>query len=434
MLGLAAFSLGLAVVVGLASRNKVVAAPLLAGFFARAAFVLADEFVLGISRESDGFWWDYHARFMATRSFEQILDTMETGHLLYKFLMSVLYYFVGPSMIMVQMINALFGSVLILVVFRLAQALGNDQRASVRAAWLVALFPSTILHSGLLLREVAVALPLTVGVYHLALWHSKRRTVNAFLAAAFILISMAFHSGSVAVLFSLAIWIAGSWLRALFTGRGRMLGLNTIALLLVGGAVAFIAMTGWGMNKFGHLDTTDMSTLTTAQENFTTGRTAYLDGLHADTPGELLLQAPIRTTYFLFAPFPWMLSDVRDILGVMDSLMFLWLLVRAVRGRQFLRENPTAMLVVVVFLSMTATFSLGVSNYGTAVRHRNKMLPMLIGVSLAIPLTNRKRSASLGILGLRNRPVQALEQASGAVVPDVLGHGAEPAAAQGEAT
>jgi len=390
-LGIYTVTIALVVVGALAYRDRVVAGPLILGFLARAAFALVDNQYLGLSRAGDGGFWDFWAQSWAHRGLDVIFSHLETGHDLFKVVMALLYYLVGHSPLMVQVLNAFFGTVVILYVWKLAVVVGADQRAARGAAWIVALFPSAILNSGMLLREVAVTLPLTVGVYHLAAWHRFRRPIDAMAAAAFLLVSMAFHSGAFAVIVALTVWVAGSWVRAVILRRPRLVLRTTAALVLAGAAVVFTARTGWGMEKFRLIDARDVTSLARVQDYGSKGRTAYLPNLRADTLGELALQSPLRLTYFLLAPFPWMILGVRDVIGLADALLFLWLSLRLVRGRSHLRRNPTSLMVVALFAAMAFTFALGVSNYGTAFRHRGKMLPMLVAVAAVVPWRNRRR-------------------------------------------
>ncbi len=391
-LGVYAVAITLVVMATIASRHRQIAGPLMVGFVARQAFVFVDDLYWGLSRAGDGGGWDSWAQVWAARGLDEILANVQTGHDLYKACMALLYYFIGHSPLMVQVLNAFFGTLVILYVWKLARVMGADRGAAKRAAWIVALFPSTILHSGMLLREVAVTLPLTIGVYQLAAWHRFRRAKNAVYAAGALVVSMAFHSGAFAVILALTAWLAGSWVRALLLGRLQLVLRTSVALLVAGAVVAFAAGTGWGMEKFRHIDADDVSTLAQVQDYGTTGRTAYLEELRADSIGELILQSPIRVAYFLFAPFPWMIAGFRDVIGFADALVFFWLGWRLFRGRSILRQNKTALMVVALFAAMAFTFALGVSNYGTAFRHRSKMLPMLVAVALVVPVRRRARA------------------------------------------
>lgn len=391
-LGIYTLVIGFVAVAALASRNREVAGPLMTGFLARAAFAFGDNLYWGLSRDGDGLWWDFWARLWAERGLSEILSNLETGHNLFKVYMALLYYWFGHSSLMIQVSNAFFGTLVILVAWKLARVLGANQRNLRRVAWLVALFPSTILHSGMLLREVAVTLPLTVGVYQLAVWHRFRRPSNAVMAGGALLVSMAFHSGAFAVILALTVWLAGSWVRAVALGRNRLVMRTTAALVLAGACVVFAAGTGWGMEKFRRLDIDNLSSLAQEQGYAAQDRTAYLENVRADSIGELAIQSPVRVVYFLLAPFPWMVSGLRDVIGFTDALLFLWLGWRLLRGRRLLRQNPTALMVMALFGAMAFTFALGVSNYGTAFRHRSKLLPMLVTVVAVVPFTRQRRS------------------------------------------
>lgn len=380
-LGILFFFPGFLAIAILAPRYRPIAKVLMAGFLIRAAFAVTDDLVLGLSRGMDGYWWNYWADVWAKQGLNEILSHVETGSELYKVFMALLYYCFGTSPLMVQMVNVFLGTMVILFVWKLACLLGAEDRSAKNIAWLTAFFPTLVMQSGLLLREVAVTLPLIMGVYYLACWHKRRRIRDAVVTGVALLASMAFHSGGFTVLLALATWVAGSWVWALLSGKFQLLVKNTLAFVLVGSAVIFAAGTGWGMNKFSMVEEGGINAITQQQKFFAKGRTAYLQDLHAESLPELLIQSPIRLAYFLFAPFPWMISGVRDTLGFADAFLFMWLIWRIFRVRRVLRENATALIVFAVFASMVFTFSLGVSNYGTAMRHRDKTLPMLIAVA-----------------------------------------------------
>jgi hypothetical protein len=290
---------------------------------------------------------------------------------------------------MIQSINVLLGTLIILNTWRLAKELGGDDRTCLSVAWIVTLFPSMIFFSASLLREAAVTYPLTLAAVALTRWYAQRRPEQLIGAFAALLVSMAFHSGGAAVLLFAGLWLSGSWLREALTLRFRNFGRNTLALVLGLAVVGVVLTSGFGMQKFNGLEgleTGDMAALGERQDGFSHGRAAYLGDLRADSPTDLIWQAPIRLTYFLFAPFPWMLSEVSDLFGVIDSGLFFLLVARVVRRRKALVDRPANMLVLGVFAAMAFVFALGVSNYGTALRHRNKMLPLLLAAAAVLPL------------------------------------------------
>ena len=223
----------------------------------------------------------------------------------------------------------------------------------------------------------------------------------AFLA---LIVSMSFHSGGFAVLLFGGMWLIGNWFRSILTGQFRSLGRNTAALALGVAVVGVVLASGYGLQKFNGLESGDIDALTDRQEGFAHGRAAYLEDLHAGSPVDLLWQTPIRMVYFLFAPFPWMISTGSDAFGLIDSAIFALLTIHALRHRRALAGNPRIVLVLGVFGAMAMVFAIGVSNYGTALRHRNKMLPLLIASVISIPVERRRRRAEgLGVPSLPAR-------------------------------
>ena len=386
---------GLVAVGVVAGRNRILTAPLLTGFLLRAVVAIVDIYVYRIPGVFDGLRWHKFARINAGAGILPSITDLQTGHGLYQSIMTWLYWLFGPSRLMIQGINVLLGTLVIYNIWRIAELIWKDSRGSMRAAWLTAVFPSLVLYSAVLLREVAVAYPLSLGVLFVVRWMGDRRAIHIVKAAAALLVAMAFHSGAIGLLFAVASWVVGSWLRAVVSKNWVSFGRKTAAMVLASSAMLFVLVSGYGMDKFSNVDAGEVSSLQGQQDYYTRGRTAYLEDMRANDSVDLAVQSPLRLVYFLFAPFPWMLSSIRDIFGLLDSGLFFWLIWRLFRKRKAVAENPRALVVVAVFASMAFVFALGVSNYGTAMRHRDKMLPLLIGVGATMMVERKEANAGL---------------------------------------
>jgi hypothetical protein len=384
-LGFIGLTIGGLVILWTATRNAAIAVPLLVAFVARALLAVIDVLVFKLPGAGDGVGWDRLAAHYASGGLEGITQYLSAGHGLFIWLMGVIYALVGRSALLIQSINVTFGTLLVLTSWRLACQLSSNAKACRRVAWLIALTPSLAVFSSVLLREVAVSYPLAVSVLYLVRWYRERRVGLALVAVANLLISMAFHSGGLAVLLFAGFWLIGSWFRALFAGKMDALGRSTLALVIGLAVVAVVLASGYGQQKFEGLQSGDLSALSVKQGNFARGRAAYLQDLHATSTTDMIWQTPIRVTFFLFAPFPWMLESAADLFGVVDSLLFVILIGWAVRNRKAVTEVPLRLLTLGVFGAMAVVFAIGVSNYGTAVRHRGKMLPLLVAAAASIP-------------------------------------------------
>jgi predicted membrane channel-forming protein YqfA (hemolysin III family) len=87
----------------------------------------------------------------------------------------------------------------------------------------------------------------------------------------------------------------------------------------------------------------------------------------------ILVWVPLKVLYFLGGPFPWSDRSVTDVYGSLHGVLFLamtWYLLRQVRRRYHpLDAKLLFALAVVIFV-----YAMGSSNYGTAIRHREKFL------------------------------------------------------------
>lgn len=137
-----------------------------------------------------------------------------------------------------------------------------------------------------------------------------------------------------------------------------------------------MVLTGWGLGKLEALRSGIVVAVAEAQRLRATGRAAYLTGAIPTSPAELLSHFPIRLVYFFFSPFPWMVSGLSDLLGLLDAGLILLLFVAGLRGSRGKRSALVPLWLV--FLVVSTAFSLGTSNYGSALRHRGKLIPLLI--------------------------------------------------------
>lgn len=113
------------------------------------------------------------------------------------------------------------------------------------------------------------------------------------------------------------------------------------------------------------------------------GGSAYLVGFTPNSILDLIIQSPVRMVYFLLAPFPWMISSPGQLLGLIDALLYLVLVFYSIRGLKYLKKynNSAFWAVTLMLLIFIGSFAWGVSNFGTAIRHRQKIVGLIIAVS-----------------------------------------------------
>jgi hypothetical protein len=118
------------------------------------------------------------------------------------------------------------------------------------------------------------------------------------------------------------------------------------------------------------------------------GRTAYLGSILPGTISEAIAFSWIGAMYFLFTPFPWMISRIMDLVIAFEGLTNLVYAIASITGARVLAEQtlPGTMALVVGIVVGTVLYGLGTVNVGTAVRHRPMILWaifLLGGIGLA---------------------------------------------------
>jgi hypothetical protein len=95
---------------------------------------------------------------------------------------------------------------------------------------------------------------------------------------------------------------------------------------------------------------------------------------------------PVRYVSFLFSPLvPFMVRTQHHLLGLVDAALYAALFLLLVRHWRSVAKNRPAMALLIVVMSLFLVFALGVSNFGTAIRHRAKVSPLLLALAAGLP-------------------------------------------------
>ncbi len=388
VLGWLGLVLGLLIVLACAGADERVAAALLTAFALRALLALVDHYVMRLPDTGiDTVWYEQTGWAWAQAGLGYVLAHIQPGARLYVWMIAMLYAVAGRSPLLVQALNVLLGSLVVWVTYRTSEALWGGGNA-VRAAWVIAIFPTTVLYSCITLREVATVYPFmlgTLGLVHWAKSHRFRDLLGCLLGLA---VAVGFNTGILAAMAVVCVIMLLHWLSSL-RSRDATAVRATIAVILVVAVVGFVLASGWGLSKFGSLSKLSLAKLARMQERLARGRTAYLQGVTPRSVVDLAWQVPLRVVHFLFAPFLWMRLVPKDALALLDSALMLGLAVTLWRSWRHIVSQPAARGVALVLLALVVAFALGVSNYGTAIRHRSKLVPLaatLLCVQAPMPL------------------------------------------------
>jgi hypothetical protein len=129
----------------------------------------------------------------------------------------------------------------------------------------------------------------------------------------------------------------------------------------------------------------------TRNDQATWGASA-VEQVDVSTPQGALAALPTGLLYLLFAPFPWALRGVRQMLTLPETLVWYALWPALLRGLwQTLRHRLRPALPILVFAaSLTVAYAIFQGNVGTAYRQRTQVT-MFYFIFMAAGLVHRRR-------------------------------------------
>ena len=321
----------------------------------------------------------------------QCFDDFTTGSLLYSWIGSCVYLVVGRTALVLQLANCFLGALIVLVGMRAARLLPQVRSYDRGVGWAIALYPSLVLYSAIMMREAAVVFCFALSMYFLTKWASGDGYRYAVAAILWVAVSQLFHTGMVAATVTVVAVVLYVTISENWRGLGRIqvrvrdARITVASLVLAGALIGFGALAvsrGFGIDKLQQLTEVGadfVEVLAGWQQHVARGRASYLGSLQPDSWLEVLVQTPVRLAYFLGAPFAWMVGGVRDLWGFLDGTFLLMLCVllvaHSIRGRAWRRRAYAAAALMVA--AAIIGFSAVTSNYGTAFRHRAKFVPAL---------------------------------------------------------
>lgn len=381
-------------------RDQRIAAILALAFLARLALALVQRFVFALpDTGGDAVYFDALAQQVA-RSFVDGSHPLQGYGIAHRYSAFVGFWYAlfGYGPLIPQLVNVLFGVTTVWAVSEIAWELSASERTSRAAALVAALFPTMNLYSAILLREYIMVVSVSVSLVLFVRWISRGRERDAYGSIVLAFIAPLFHIG---MLFLPAAYVLFLVFYSPKDQRFRLVPNARIALVLLFVALAFFptaprsdqgdmsgpdaALGAPAVTVMGP-DSSEPSSVATVNEHLDAytdrGRAVYLENLRPASRWEMVFQTPVRMIHFLFSPFPWQISSLQDMFGAIDALLYVTLTGFGLWGLWIVgRDRPAlAIAILVVACFFLVTFSWGVSNYGAAIRHREKLAFLFVTV------------------------------------------------------
>ena len=318
-------------------------------------------------------------------------------------LMGLLFRLIGEQRIVGQYINVLFGLSIIFIVYKTLIYLDLDSRAIKIVLIIAAFFPNSLIMSAIFLREIIPTFLVAVSLMEYIKWIKSSKIKNAAFALVFIGLASMFHSGVIGI-------TLGYFFGFLFYDRNsnklkfssRTVISFILVILLI--AVSFTYFEDIIFRKFRYVE--DISDIyNTANKRL--GGSAYLTAITINNPFQLIIYGPIKVFYFLTSPLPMNWRGFMDIFTFLtDSMLYLFTITYYMKNKSKVKARRSIVIIIIwMLLGSTFIFGIGVSNAGTAVRHRQKLIPVFL-ILLAIIMDCKKRVIYKGNNNLRSKDIE----------------------------
>lgn len=269
----------------------------------------------------------------------------------------------GPSGFYARLGNAFLGAFAVYNVYLIARYY-HSHHAGVAAALPMTFYPSIVAVHSTLLREAIVLFGITTAARLLLLSSERRSRLLSYALAGVVLhISLLLRDDNVFI-FVAAIAAA----LAVYAVKSKYLSRRAIALGASLSPVAFLLslpVIRGGIEFLGY-----------TREVRASGRAVYLPDVIPRTVLELIAFSWVGAAYFLYAPFPWMIGTIPDLLVGIEGIINIAFTVAAVWGiRSLGQKNAPATAGLLVGLAVAVVlYGVGTVNYGTGMRHRQMFL------------------------------------------------------------
>lgn len=332
-------------------------------------------------------------------------------------IIGTIFHLTGFSRLLGQYINVLLGMSVVMIVNRITALFKLSVRARRNTLLLAAFFPNSMVMSAIFLREIFPTFLVAASLYFFVRWYLKPALRDMVLSLLMLAFSSMFHSGVA------GIFLGYAFAFLFYKHRTKRFSFttNTILSFVVVAAAVYLATNVFQEQLFGKFSNIEEMEDIYQTANNRYGGSAYLTNLKINNLWQFFVFGPIKMVYFLSVPLPWNWRGGMDIFSfVADSMLYLYVVVTLYRNRRLFGEHkPLMTALALMLLGAVIIFGIGVSNAGTAIRHRQKLVPIFLislGVLMDIRVKIRSRawtalqSGRRTLPGLRTREGYDLER------------------------
>jgi len=308
-------------------------------------------------------------------------DVISNGAHLHSYIGSLIYDVFGREPMVWSFFFILLGLGTIYNIHRTVLLTTNNYKFANKAAWIACLFPNMAIFSVILLREVYIAFFISFAAYYFAKYLKNKNSSSIVKAVVFSIIGALFHPAIFSFVIGMVIYVI------FFNKKANVIS-KVLTISVCVGMLYFVNSIGIGLDKFG-------GSFESAVDTAMDGGIGINEDAGANYSSWLIpkgnitdfLLLPVRMIAFLFAPLiPFFVRSGSHLIGLFDALIYFLIFYNIYINRNFHKKNIYSKAFLTIIFTITLAFSFGAFNFGTNIRHRAKVLPII----LLVPLLSKK--------------------------------------------
>lgn len=304
-------------------------------------------------------------------------------------LMARVFRLIGINRLFGQFLLMLLSIVAIMITVLIINGLTIKFQIKSLVVLVLCTLPNFAILSSLFLRESIVVLLISSSMFFLANWINGGSIFQIIASLVVSIVACVFHTGAIGITIGCIVCLM------LYDHANMKIQFNVIGILLalfiaLGVSFLFLNYSEMLMSRFVNVDSIkDVANMETL------GGSSYAKYVgNSDTPINMIIYSLPRMFYFLFSPFPWQWRGISDIIAFfLSGSYYLYSVVSIIRYLKTNCKHNLGLVVCFIILAFFTTFifAWGVSNTGTAARHRDKMVTLY---AVILALTMSKDSAT----------------------------------------
>tara|TARA_X000000950_G_scaffold129553_1_gene161836 strand:- start:6845 stop:8107 length:1263 start_codon:yes stop_codon:yes gene_type:complete len=295
------------------------------------------------------------------------------------YFISFIYYLFGRIPLLIIHLSVISGVLSILLIhIILKNILKNDY--SYFPIILLSLFPTHILYSSLILRESFAILFLLISLLLFLKWFNSLKIIFFIFSILSLFFAILFHESYFGVLVLYLLLSLFKFSKQFFLIKNSILQIFFLILIIL--IIYFIYYNTFQNVIFGKIQNLSylfsIDYLSQQYLNRSIGYAKFPEFLYNENPLVFILLTPIKIIYFLFSPFIWDIKNLKQSIGVIDSVFYIFLTLFLFKNFKSYYKYPEGKIILLLMIPMLIYFSITTANYGTAIRHRLKILPFIL--------------------------------------------------------